>query len=125
MAWAAAGGVGLIVLLLGSIRTFGGYERSNLRVDRMGPDPGSRAIGAAARRPGVRLEILPDEQTSAATSAASNTCAGRRGNKAGVHLTDFRSDLTSASGPRCVSLSGLTIAPMLAIWPPAISSAHT
>ena len=31
------------------------------------------------------------------------------------HLADCRSDLRSATGPRCVSLSGLTIELMLVI----------
>ena len=34
---------------------------------------------------------------------------------AGLHLADLSSDLRSATGPRCVSLSGLTIALMLLI----------
>ena len=44
-----------------------------------------------------------------------DSCTGRRGNKAAVHLADRSSDLKSASGPRCVSLSGLTIELMLVI----------
>ena len=37
------------------------------------------------------------------------------GKNAGLHLADLSSDLTSATGPRCASLSGLTIALMLVI----------
>jgi hypothetical protein len=44
---------------------------------------------------------------------------------AAVHLADRSSDLKSPTGPRCVSLSGLTIELMLVIRPPAIPSANT
>jgi hypothetical protein len=45
--------------------------------------------------------------------AAPNSHARRRGKSAGVHLADPHSDPKSATGPRRVSLSGLTIAWML------------
>jgi hypothetical protein len=54
----------------------------NLLVDRM-----SRSA------PRSRLLILVDEKPSAAGSAAANSGAGRRGNSAGVHLADLRSDV--------------------------------
>lgn len=54
------------------------------------------------------LVIRGDEKTSAAKSAAPSSCRARRGKNAAVHLADLSSDLTSATGPRCVSLSGLT-----------------
>ena len=40
---------------------------------------------------------------------APNSCTGAAGTDAGVHVTDLSIDATSATGPRCVSLSGLTI----------------
>src|ERR687890_2838444 len=64
---------------------------------------------------GAWLVILVNEKTSAAKSAAPNSCTGRRGKSAGVHLAGLSSDLKSATGPRCVSLSGLTIELMLVI----------
>src|SRR5215831_15496355 len=86
-------------------------EPANVPVDRMGLDPGWRTSDAGARRPGARLVLLSDERTSAAGSAAANSCTGRPGKSAGVHLAHPRSDV----GPRCASLSGLAIALMLVI----------
>jgi hypothetical protein len=43
------------IAALGQHERSGGHERSNLRLDRMGLDPGSRTIAAAARRPGGGL----------------------------------------------------------------------
>src|SRR5262249_48315802 len=45
----------------------------------------------------------------------ANGRAGRPGSSAGVHLADLSSDVKSPTGPRCASLSGLTIALMLVI----------
>jgi hypothetical protein len=61
-----------------------------------------------------RWRGFPDEKTSAARSAAPNSYPADAAN-GGVHLADLSSDLKSAIGPRCVSLSGLTIELMLVI----------
>ncbi len=42
-----------------------------------------------------------------------------------AYLDDCRSDVKSATGPRCISLSGLTIELMLVIWLQSVSSTHT
>ena len=51
--------------------------------------------------------------------------SGRSGRHARVQLSELSSALKSPRGPRCASLSGLTIPLMLVISPPATSSAHT
>lgn len=75
-------------------------------------------FGSGARSIVCALEISPERanvKTSAARSAALNSCTGRRSTSAGVHLADLSSDLKSATGPRWVSLSGLTIELILVI----------
>ena len=72
---------------------------------------------------GERLVIRADEKTSVVGGAAASSCAGR--GQAPVQLADPSSDAKSPTGPRCDSLSGLTIELMLVIWPWAISSATT
>ena len=56
----------------------------------------------------------PDERW-----AKSRTCS-----RPSRHPADLSSEWRSPTGPRCGSLSGLTIELMPAIWPPAISSAR-
>ena len=62
-------------------------------------------IGSAGRSPGC--------ETGAAAAACGTAPGPRR--EAGVHLADLSSNVKSATGPRWVSLSGLTIELMLVI----------
>src|SRR5918995_1339608 len=68
------------------------------------------------------LMARPDLPNTGRSGRVGSSCRWVRGTD---HLADRSSDFWSATGPRCVSLSGLTIALMLVIWPPSMSSAIT
>ena len=66
--------------------------------------PGERRVGGANEPSADRRSGRGERERT-----------GARGPRRGVHFADLSSDLTSATGPRWVSLSGLTIELMLVI----------
>ena len=85
--------------------------------------PSSRAWRPRAACPPTGSPTTPGASRPSSSPTSDRHARGRRDRHA--HPADLSSAAKSATGPRCVSLSGLTTELMLVIWPSAISSATT
>jgi hypothetical protein len=90
----------------------GWRRKSNLLVDRMALTPVGARL-APQRAPGARLVILPGCEAECRRKRGREQLRGATRQARQGHLADPRSDPKSPTGPRRVSLSGLTIALML------------